>query len=170
MYNLFFHPLRRYPGPLVLRATRLGFCYKILKGTLAVDVLDLHRRYGDVVRIAPDELAFADPVAWKDIMGHKTRGDAEFRKTEAFYRPVEDMPVDIITASREEHGTLRRTLAHGFSDRSMREPQPIIKKYIDLLIQRLRENSRDGAAAVNMAAWYNYTTFDVIGDLAFGER
>lgn len=30
---------------------------------------DLHEEYGPVVRIAPDELAFAGPDAWKDIYG-----------------------------------------------------------------------------------------------------
>lgn len=140
----------------------------MLKGRLPFEMLDLHKKYGDVVRIAPNQLAFADSSAWRDIMGHKTQGGAEFQKSEAFYRPVEDMPIDIISANREEHSVLRRTLAHGFSDRSMREQQPIIKKYIDLLVQKLRDNCDTGA--VNMAAWYNYTTFDVIGDLAFGER
>ncbi|RYP10685.1 hypothetical protein DL764_000475 [Monosporascus ibericus] len=168
IYNLFFHPLRQYPGPLILRATRLGFCHKLLKGTLSFEMLDLHKKYGEVVRIAPNELAFSNSTAWKDIMGHKTQGGAEFEKWDRFYRPVKDMPTDIVNSGREEHGALRKTLSHGFSDRSMREQQPIIKKYIDLLLQRLHENCQDGRKALNMAAWYNYTTFDVIGDLAFG--
>ena len=61
-------------------------------------------------------------------------------------------------------------MAHGFSDRSMREQQPLIKGYVDLLVQRLAENGDGGRRAVDVAAWYNFTTFDVIGDLAFGER
>lgn len=44
-----------------------------------------------------------------------------------------------------------------------------MKGYIDLLIQRLHENANDGEASLDMVAWYNCTTFDVIGDLAFGE-
>ncbi|KAL2255906.1 hypothetical protein VTK26DRAFT_2501 [Humicola hyalothermophila] len=186
-YNLFLHPLRRYPGPLLMRATRWGYCARAMRGTLPFDVLALHKRYGPVVRIAPDELAFADPQAWKDIMGHRTgaaaaagtsatAGDgaagpvaAEFQKSNRFYRPVEDMPTDIVNAGREEHALLRRTMAHGFSDRSMREQQPLIKGYIDLLIRRLREHGQEGKTPVDMAAWYNFTTFDVIGDLAFGE-
>ncbi|RYP75506.1 hypothetical protein DL771_002391 [Monosporascus sp. 5C6A] len=169
IYNLFFHPLRQYPGPLILRATRLGFYSKLMNGTLPFEMLDLHKKYGEVVRIAPNELAFSNATAWKDIMGHKPQGSAEFEKWDGFYRTVEDMPTDIANAGREEHGALRRILAHGFSDRSMREQQPIIKKYIDLLIQRLHENCQGGPKALNMAAWYNYTTFDVIGDLTFGE-
>ena len=35
---------------------------------------ELHARYGDVVRIAPDELSLIDPSAWKDLMApHKDR-------------------------------------------------------------------------------------------------
>ncbi|KAK7751071.1 hypothetical protein SLS62_007057 [Diatrype stigma] len=171
VYNLFFHPLARYPGPLLMRATRVALSYRMLRGTAVFDMLELHRRYGEVVRVAPNELAFSNSAAWKDIMGHRAHGADEFEKWDGFYRPVEGTPADIVSAGREEHAALRRTLAHGFSDRSMRDQQPLIKGYVDLLIRRLRENSDAGPApkSLDLAAWYNYTTFDVIGDLAFGE-
>jgi cytochrome P450 len=164
-----------------MRATRWGYNLRLLSGTLPFDMLALHKRYGPVVRVAPNELAFSDPQAWKDIMGHRSGGGsgneaagagsgAEMEKWDRFYLPVPGIPRDIVNAGREEHALLRRTMAHGFSDRSMREQQPLIKGYIDLLVRRLRERAEDGKKAVDMAAWYNYTTFDVIGDLAFGER
>ncbi|KAF6807631.1 cytochrome p450 [Colletotrichum sojae] len=168
-YNLFLHPLRRFPGPLSMRASRWPFCYKLLTGTLPYDMLDLHNRYGPVVRIAPDELAFHDSRAWKDIMGHRAQGGAEMDKSQKFYRAVPGAPSDIVNSGREEHSALRRSLAHGFSERSMRDQQPIIMKYVDLLMERLREHGAGGDKALDLAAWYNYTTFDVIGDLAFGE-
>jgi cytochrome P450 len=86
-----------------------------------------------------------------------------------FNSPLKDMPTSVVNAGREEHGALRRQLAYGFSDRSLRDQQPLIKKYIDLLIQRVREHGANGETPVDISAWYNYTTFDVIGDLAFGE-
>nr|ACN71233.1 cytochrome P450 ClCP1 [Colletotrichum lindemuthianum] len=168
-YNLYLHPLRKYPGPLLMRGTRLPFCYKLLTGTLPYDVLDLHRKYGEAVRIGPDELAFHDSRAWRDIMGHRTAGGLEMEKSEKFYRAVPRAASDIVNSGREEHSALRRSLAHGFSERTLRDQQPIIKRYIDLLIQRLHEHCDNGAEALDLAAWYNYTTFDIIGDLAFGE-
>jgi cytochrome P450 len=146
-----------------------------MAGTLPFDMLALHQRYGPVVRVAPDELAFSDPRAWRDIMGHRGGGGGEtgeageMPKYDKFYMPIEGLPTDIVNAGREEHALLRRTMAHGFSDRSMREQQPVIKGYVDLLVMRLRERSGAGQV-VDLGAWYNYTTFDVIGDLAFGER
>ncbi|KAK2771085.1 trichothecene c-15 hydroxylase [Colletotrichum kahawae] len=51
----------------------------------------------------------------------------------------------------------------------LRDQEPMIRGYIDLLIQRLHENSQQGRKAVDICAWFNYTTFDIIGDLTFGE-
>jgi cytochrome P450 len=62
---------------------------------------------------------------------------------------------------------MRRILAPSFSDKTMRAQEPIIASYIDLLMARLRENCDNGA--LDLSAWYNWATFDVIGDLAFGE-
>jgi cytochrome P450 len=152
-----------------MRATRVGYCYRSVMGHLPFDMLDLHRRYGDIVRIAPNELAIAHPRAWKDIMGHRVSGGAEMEKYDKFYRPVKVAPVDIVSSNREEHSHLRKLMSHGFSDRSIQSQQPIIKKYVDLLIHRLHENCNNGKTDVDLTAWYNFTTFDIIGDLAFGE-
>lgn len=168
VYNLFFHPLRRFPGPFWMRATRLVHDYKVLRGTLVFDMLELHKKYGDVVRICPGELAFADPEAWKEIMGHRGKSNdrGEFEKFEPFYNPVGG-PKDVVGSSGQEHAMLRRLLSHGFSDRSLREQQPLIMKYIDLLVRRMHEKGADGP--VDLATWYNFATFDIIGDLCFGE-
>lgn len=131
-------------------------------------MLDLHTKYGNIVRIAPDELAFSHPDAWKDIMGHQKSGK-EFEKAPWFYQPLESMPKHLVNEQREEHGRIRRQLAHGFSDKGMREQEPIIKQYVDLFIKKLRELSTRKGEPVVMSDWYNYCTFDIIGDLAFGE-
>jgi cytochrome P450 len=60
----------------------------------------------------------------------------------------------------------RRNFSPAFSDKALREQEPIMKKYFDLLIQRLHEN---WVKPVDIVQWYNSTTFDLIGDLLFGE-
>lgn len=168
-YNVFFHPLRKFPGPFWMGASRISYCYRLVTGRLPFDILELHRQYGEVVRIAPDELVFANAQAWKDIMGHRGPGEPEMKKAPQMYNVLKDQPPTIANAPREEHGRLRRQLAHGFSDRSMREQQPIIIDYVNLLIRQLHQRCGGGQKRLDAVAWYNYTTFDVIGDLAFGE-
>ncbi|KAK3385593.1 cytochrome P450 [Podospora didyma] len=182
IYNIFFHPLARFPGPLLYRATRFPYSSKLLRGKLPFAMLDLHRKYGPIVRIAPNELSISDPQAWKDICGHRVgaaAGQEENAKWLPFYRPTA-MPPSIITEDKEGHAMLRRQLAHGFSESAMRAQEPIIGGYLDLLVRRLREHAVDGdrkdavtglptKRVLDMTAWYNWTTFDIIGDLAFGE-
>ncbi|KAI1378410.1 cytochrome P450 [Hypoxylon crocopeplum] len=167
-YRLFLHPLRSYPGPILWRISSIPRVYHLLNGDLPFVAAKHFAKYGSVVRVSPDELIYSDPQAWKDIYGHRTGGVPELPKHDRFYRSIPDFPVSVLSADRTEHGLIRRQLAHGFSDKAMREQEPIIGEYVDLLIKRLHENGKNGAVALNMREWFNWTTFDVIGDLGFG--
>ncbi|KAK1991551.1 cytochrome P450 [Colletotrichum falcatum] len=173
LYNVALHPLRRYPGPKLWAATRVPYALMIIRGDPHKTILALHRRYGaDVVRISPNELSFQHPDAWKDIMGFRSVGGGGGRRTEENEKDphsTDERQIEIISARRRDHGRYRRVLSHGFSARSMQDQQPIIRSYVDLLVRRLRGLSSGGGGPVDMVAWYNYATFDIIGDLAFGE-
>jgi cytochrome P450 len=90
-------------------------------------------------------------------------------KAPAFVKTIRSVPTSIINADREEHSRFRRALSHGFSDASMRQQEPEIKKYVDLLIERLHQECGQGATKLNIEAWYNWTTFDIVGSLVFGQ-
>lgn len=65
---------------------------------------------------------------------------------------------------------MRRLLNHAFSEAALREQEPLVNSYFDTLIEKLsrRAESVDDSK-VDLVQWYNFTTFDIIGDLAFGE-
>lgn len=65
VYNLFFHPLSRYPGPWWFAVSRLPYTIEIFRGTVTWTVKDMHMKYGHVVRIAPDTLSFTTSEAWQ---------------------------------------------------------------------------------------------------------
>ncbi|KAI1460531.1 cytochrome P450 [Annulohypoxylon moriforme] len=168
IYRLFLHPLRKFPGPLLWRISYLPKVYYLLKGNLPFKVTELQEKYGKFVRLAPNELACNDPQAWKDIYGHRSGGLQEMAKYKGFYFVQSHMPNSIIESERQEHTLIRRQLSHGFSEKSLREQEGIIGDYVNLLIQRLHENCQHGTTALNMREWFNWTTFDIIGDLGFG--
>jgi cytochrome P450 len=128
-------------------------------------LLELHDKYGGIVRIGPNELSYTVPQAWDAIMGRR-KGSVENAKA-PWYCPAEGK--EITGAPYSDHVRMRRVLGPAFSASAMMEQQPIIKGHIDLLIERLHKRSQDGRAAINIAQWYNYCSFDIIGDLAFGE-
>ncbi|GME40427.1 hypothetical protein PFICI_06539 [Neofusicoccum parvum] len=167
LYNLFFHPLRSYPGPWYTGASILWYQLHVFKGDLPFVIHSLHRQYGPVVRIAPNELSYTDVRAWKDIYGHRL-GVPEFAKDPSQNFEGHAHP-SIIHANREQHAALRRLLSHAFSDKSLREQEPVLHSYVHMLIERLREHSESGPKALDLVNWYNFTTFDIIGHLAFAE-
>lgn len=44
-----------------------------------------------------------------------------------------------------------------------------MKRYVDKLITKMHERATAKSNVMNMVKWYNFTTFDLIGDMAFGE-
>lgn len=165
IYNLIFHPLRSFPGPLLWRATRLAKCYHFLRGDMPFAVRDLHVRYGPVVRITPDELAFADAQAFKEIYNHnmvKWKGMYGFK-------PEHDQ--DLANVSDPVHHTfLRRHLASGFSETALRSSENVLVEHVDLLIHQLRERGAGGTVPLDMRNWFNWLTFDITGKLSFGAQ
>lgn len=167
IFNLQFHRLASFPGPLARRASRIPYTLSILRGRLHTDTAALHRRYGPVVRVAPNELAFADSSSWKDIMGGGSKELAKWG--DVYLLPAFMAPHLQNTVDKEHHKMLRRAVAPGFSDQSLRAQEPLVSKYIQNLTERLRESCSAGKDVFNMEKWYRFTVFDIIGDLALGE-
>ena len=71
-------------------------------------------------------------------------------------------------AGDEEHARQRRALSHAFSQKALLEQEGIIRGCVDQFIDRLKPLAA-GGREMNMCDWYNFTTFDIIGDMAFGE-
>lgn len=138
-----------------------------MSGTGHKQLAELHRRYGEVVRVSPIQVSFNNPQAWKDIYGHRKTGQLENQKDPTFYKLA--APSVIVAENSEDHGRQRRIMSHAFSAQALMEQQPIVHKYVDLLIKRLKELTADDGAVVNMVKWYDFTTFDLVGDLSFGE-
>ncbi|KAF4551111.1 Cytochrome P450-like protein 70 [Elsinoe fawcettii] len=168
IYNLFFHPLRNFPGPLLYRISKIPYSLMLIRGRTSHEVKAMHDKYGDIVRLAPGELAFSNPKAWQDIMGHRKPSQAESGK-EMRYRDDTFNSPDIIFSDREDHRRFRRILSHGFSNQALMDQQPLIMTYVEKLVSRLQDKATKGDMPVDMTAWYNFTTFDIIGDLTFGE-
>jgi cytochrome P450 len=147
--------------------SNLPAAWASIRGRYVTVMSQLHEKYGDTVRIGPNNLSFSSSTAFKDILAIKP-GRPQLTKDPVMYNvPINGVHSILTTPSDADHARYRRLLAHGFSEKAMREQEPLIKGYVDLLIQRLREHAKDGPQ--DMVAWYNWTTFDLIGDLTFNE-
>jgi hypothetical protein len=51
IYRIYFHPLRRFPGPFTAKLTKIGHALRLLQRSDNYAQTDcLHKRYGDIVR------------------------------------------------------------------------------------------------------------------------
>ncbi|KAF9894686.1 hypothetical protein FE257_006576 [Aspergillus nanangensis] len=71
-YSLLVGPLSSYPGPLFARISPFWVIAQCRRGRRSQAVLDLHKKYGDFVRIAPNHVSIANPAAVQQIYGHKS--------------------------------------------------------------------------------------------------
>ncbi|KAI6254216.1 hypothetical protein MCOR19_009266 [Pyricularia oryzae] len=169
VYRLYFHPLAKFPGPPLHAISAMPFnIQSYLQGIFTWKVQGLHAKYGKIVRIGPNRLAVEGSIGWTDVYGHRPGGtETEFAKLQGFFGPVPDHGI-IAAPNREEHRRHRRALAHAFSDTAMHEQEPLITYYVDLLIRRISEETRTGVPS-DMLKWFNYVSFDIIGDLSLAE-
>ena len=125
----------------------------------------MHRRYGDVVRIQPDELSFAVAPAWADIFASRPQLPKPEKGSIISANGTRPIATIIHTP---DHTRQRRILNYAFSDRALKEQEYILHNYGNLLVKRLHEVSKDGNE-IDIRDWFNFVTFDIIGDLCFGE-
>lgn len=164
------HPLRAYPGPLLWRAYQWPFALSSIRGNFPFDANALHQKYGPVVRLTPFMLSYSDSRALKAIYSHHnpaTEGFSEMGKDPIEYQSSTNGSFHFLNAPQEDHGRFRKLFSHSFSERGMREMQPRIQGFVELLLKGLKESA--GTGYTNLSQWYNWTTFDMIGDLAFGD-
>lgn len=65
--------------------SRLPYIVSLLRGTLLDDMTFVYKKYGDIVRLGPDELSFATKEAWQEIYVHDL-GHKDFKKSEVWYK------------------------------------------------------------------------------------
>lgn len=162
IYNVYFHPLRKYPGPKLWAASSLPWGFSFMAGRMHESLMDLHNKYGTVVRVAPDELSFSSPDAWEEVYGRYKAGKRKENMKPGWYASRDSN--DILGAEIGDHGRIRKILNFGFTASAMLDQEPAIVGFVDLLFERLR--ARAGDTSVDVWKWYLYTLFDITGNLA----
>lgn len=132
---------------------------------------DLHQRYGEVVRVGPNELVFTHPEAIQDIYGLHPQASHFHKDPARIVLPVNSVyTVQASDGKSETHSRQRRLLDVGFTASAVREQEPLLQKHVNLLVERLKSiKAANPGAHIDIKSWMNYTTFDITGDLTFGE-
>ncbi|KAI0009074.1 cytochrome P450 monooxygenase-like protein [Xylariaceae sp. FL0662B] len=169
VYNIWLHPLSKFPGPRLRSGIHLINYLDEIYGTQVANTKLLHDKYGPVVRISPDSLSFSTAQAWKDIYQVKP-GEPEIQKDMNFFTQNTNKTPSILVSNTADHARIRKLVINGFSDSALRSQEPTMTHYIRILIDQLKRKV-DGPekGKVDIMSWYIFATFDTIGDLCFNE-
>ncbi|KAL3475356.1 cytochrome P450 [Aspergillus californicus] len=139
IHNLYFHPLSNIQHP---RSSVMG---------------SLHEKYGPIIRVAPNGVTLAHPDAYTDIGEPRPEQNRrQFPKDPLWFTPALGHPDSLGSAMT-------------FAPRALRVQEPFVQKYVNLLVTQLQDLVKESKSSqVNMTPWFNYTTFDIFGDLGFG--
>lgn len=145
VYNAYFGPLSQFPGPKSRALTIWPWIQTTWNGADNTDLPALHKQYGKVVRIAPNQLSFAgDGRMWKDIYGFRKHDQLEAVKDRLFYGQNLNRTPGIITADAPTHSRQRKIVSHAFSDKALKEQEPMLKGWAEKLRTKLAEQAARG--------------------------
>lgn len=155
LYARFLHPLRHIPGPFLASTTRFWIIIVTLQGNMDKVQRRLHEEYGPIVRIAPDEVACADPEAIRTIYStqkpltksefYPPWGNKSFSKYEDNFSVVDE----------KMHGQRRRIVNNVYSLSSVLRCEPSMDECVDLFVTRLYQCAGNGKST-NLGEWLQW--------------
>lgn len=158
--NLLTSPIpSSVPGPLIARLTSKWILFVDLSGNRALTVHALHRKYGPVVRLAPNELSFAQKDAVKPIYGIgatviKSPVYDNFGRRGMFQ--MQDP---------HEHRERQRRVSHIFSAGTLQQMEPLIRGVVDKTVEAMEKGAGGVADAMH---WCRMMALDVAGEVLMG--
>ncbi|KAH7388967.1 cytochrome P450 [Cadophora sp. MPI-SDFR-AT-0126] len=165
IYRLLFHPLRNIPGPFLAKITGHWRNDRTWRGTWHDDILQLHQRYGSVVRIAPNEVSIVHQDSIKTLYGHGSNA----MKTHwyAVWDPPIGAPAFFPARDRKLHSFLRKRVSSAYSMTSILKYEQPIQDLLDLMVEKLKLQAKAGNA-INLGEWTGALAFDAVGVLGYG--
>jgi hypothetical protein len=184
IYYRFFHPLRHFPGPFWASVTRLWIAYHNIKADECELELELHRKYGPVLRITPTLLLVSDATKLPDVYNRQANKSSHyitgsFGETESLFNMRE----------HKVHAHFRKIAAGPYAFSNIKKMEPLVDERINHWLSRLDELFGKEAKMFDFAPWvYNflpsvhilpdlvlthvskavYFAYDVISEIGFG--
>ncbi|KAK1656312.1 cytochrome P450 [Colletotrichum phormii] len=138
----------------------------LLTGKYAAKAREIHETYSGAVRVAPNELSYIQPQAWKDILGRPLK--SEMAKDLRFFGGENFGRDSLVTTRPEDHTRQRRIFTHAFSNTALKAQEPLLVDYANQMVKAMGSLA-DHQRSVNIVDLYNFATVDIMADLTFGE-
>ncbi|KAJ4994294.1 cytochrome p450 [Stagonosporopsis vannaccii] len=174
LHNKYAAGLSHIPGPFLASFTDF-YRLAIARGYRPERWhIELHKRYGDFVRIGPRTVLCSSNNAAKKIYAL----NAGFVKSD-FYTVQQTLakgvPLKTLFTSTDErfHAKLRRSVSNAYAMSSLVQFEPLVDSTTIEFLKQLKQryaDKLDNQGIVDLGAWLQYYAFDVICELTYSKR
>ncbi|KAI0433726.1 cytochrome P450 [Xylaria sp. FL1042] len=169
--NRFHNGLNKYPGPFIASLTDIWRLYEVWGRQFEVTNRKLHDQYGDVVRLGPNTLSFADPKALKTIYGlNKGFIKSDFYIVQQGVSKGRGLATLFSTTDNTFHAQLRRCVNSAFSMSALVQYEPFVNNTMKLFFEQTERLYVNNAEGCDFVRWLQFYAFDVIGEVTYSKR
>lgn len=163
-YQRFLSPLAKVPGPFLASISRIWITKHSWDGDMNRVMIQLHEKYGNLVRTGPNEVSVASLPAIKKIYG----AGSKFRKSDWYSIWQGHRKFDLF-AERDEgiHAGQRRLVSSAYSMSSLMDLEEYVNDVVNVFMAKMKEMQ---GQTVDMGKWTQLFAFDVIGEVTFSKR
>ncbi|KAI0438670.1 cytochrome P450 [Xylaria telfairii] len=157
IYRLFYSPLRRLPGPMAMRISKLSHVWVMTDSSVQNCKMldDLQKKYGKIVRTGPNEVTLFGYDAYDQIR----RTESKCQRAQ-YYDILHPMVSLNTTRDPAIHGHRRRIWDQAFSVKALEKNEHHVYKFANDLSQVLRGLV---GKSINISDYFEYYTFDLMG-------
>ncbi|KAF3761754.1 hypothetical protein M406DRAFT_50315 [Cryphonectria parasitica EP155] len=169
--NRFRRGLNKYPGPFLASLTDWWRFIDVWGRRPEVTHIKLHEKYGDVVRLGPNTLSFADPVALKAIYGlNKGFVKSDFYVVQQSVVKGHSLQSLFSTVDNDFHQQFRRCVNSAFAMSALVQYEPFVDNTTKLFLEKTKEFFVNNPQGCDFTRWLQFYAFDVIGEITYSKR
>ncbi|KAH0434016.1 cytochrome P450 [Colletotrichum camelliae] len=169
--NHYNNGLNKYPGPFLASLTDWWRFFDVKGQRPEVTHQKLHEKYGDVVRLGPNTLSFADPAALKTIYGlNKGFVKSDFYIVQQSVVKGHSLQSLFSTTDNGFHSQFRRCVNSAFSMSALVQYEPFVDNTTKLFLSQTEKLFAGNPEGCDFTTWLQFYAFDVIGEITYSKR
>lgn len=169
--NRFHNGLNRYPGPFLASLTDWWRFVDVYGRRPELTHIALHKKHGDVVRLGPNYLSFADPKALKAIYGlNKGFIKSDFYIVQQSVVKGHRLASLFSTTDNSFHAQFRRCVNSAFAMSALVQYEPFVDNTTKLFLDRTEQLFAGNPEGCDFTRWLQFYAFDVIGEITYSKR
>lgn len=167
IYRLYFRSLSKFPGPKLWAISFWPEFYRdvIRRGRFTWEIWAMHKKYGPIIRINPNELHIDDPDYYDTVYPGPSKQTEKYPPAAARF----GNSLSVFGTVAHNHHRIRRSAIAGyFSKQAVSRFSSEIQTIVDHLCERLK-GVAESQQPINLKYAFSALTVDVITEYSFSK-